>query len=529
MHDYQGPGRSVVFSQQAMCATSHPLAATAALDILRAGGNAVDAAVAGAVVLGLCEPMMAGLGGDVFAMIRPANGGPMIGLNGSGRAPAALDAARLRSEGLTSIPLTSAHSVTIPGAVDAFDRLVRDHGRLDLATVLEPAIRHADHGVPVCHRSAIDWQTFGGRLQGSGRRHYLNDDSPYRPGEIFRSAPQAEALRLIAREGRDAFYKGAIMQDMVDTLRAAGGLHAPDDFATVAASYVEPIRRSYRGHDLVELPPNGQGATALMLTQLLSRFDVASLDPNGAARVHLEAEATRIAYQARDEFLGDPVSSTLDIDRMLSDAMIDELAARIDLTRATPHHVPRPEALHRDTVYICVVDEEGCAVSLIYSTFWPFGSGLASDRYGISLQNRGAGFTLREGHVNELKGGRRPLHTLIPGFMEQPGVYTMPFGVMGGPFQATGHAHFLSNIVDFGMDIQSAIDAPRSFLDHTTGKLSLEAGFSGAVAEHLAAMGHAVERAPVGMGGAQAIMLDLDSGLLTGGSDPRKDGLALGL
>ena len=529
MHDYQGPGRSVVFSQRAMCATSHPLAAMAALDIMRAGGNAVDAAVAGAVVLGLCEPMMAGLGGDVFAMIRPANGGPMIGLNGSGRAPAALDAERLREEGLFSVPLGSAHSVTLPGAVDAFDRLVREHGKLDLATVLQPAIRHADQGVPVCHRSAIDWHTFGGRLQGAGRRHYLKDDQPYRPGDVFRSAPQAEALRLIAREGRAAFYEGAIMHDMVETLRAAGGLHTPDDFAAVAADYVAPIRRSYRGHDLIELPPNGQGATALMLAGLLSRFDLASLDPNGVERVHLEAEATRIAYQARDEFLGDPECASLDIERMLSDAMIDELAARIDPTRATPHHDPRPEALHRDTVYICVVDEQGLAVSLIYSTFWPFGSGLASERFGISLQNRGAGFSLRKGHVNELKGGRRPLHTLIPGFMEQPGVYTMPFGVMGGPFQATGHAHFLSNLVDFGMDIQSAIDAPRSFLDHTTGKLSLEAGFTEAVAERLSAMGHTVERAPVGMGGAQAIRLDLASGLLTGGSDPRKDGLALGL
>lgn len=528
MHAYQGPGRRVAFASEAMCSTSHPLAAKTALDIIAQGGNAVDAAVAGAVVLGICEPMMCGLGGDAFAMVRVPGQDGIVGLNGSGQAPAALDADRLRADGLTSIPLDSVHSITLPGAIDAFDRLVRDWGRLDLAAVLEPAIRHAERGVPVCHRSAIDWSAFGGRLRGPGRAHYLDSGRPFAAGQLFSSRPQAEALRLIAREGRDAFYEGPIMDDMLATLKAAGGLHVAEDFSAVEAEYVEPIATTYRDHVLTELPPNGQGITALLIANILSRFDLRELDPNGTLRVHLEAEATKLAYGARDRFVGDPRHADLRIARMLSDSTADALAALIDPRRAAPGPDPRAEAVHRDTVYICVVDKDRMAVSLIYSTFWPFGSGLASERYGISFQNRGAGFGLAEGHVNELKGGRRPLHTLIPGFMEKPAAFVMPFGVMGGPFQATGHAHVLSNMADFGMDLQEAIDCPRSFADSARGELVLEAGFSDAVAAKLGEMGHKVSRADIGMGGAQGIQIDLARGILIGGSDQRKDGLALG-
>jgi gamma-glutamyltranspeptidase/glutathione hydrolase len=511
-----------------MCATSHPLAALTALDILREGGNAVDAAVAGAVVLGLCEPMMCGLGGDVFAMIRDPGTGVISGLNGSGRAPMALDASMLRERGLTAVPLDSVHSVTVPGSIDAFDRLVAQHGRLDLAAVLQPAIHHAEAGVPVCHRSAIDWAQFEPRLWGAGREHYLRAGEPYSAGSLFASPSQAEALRLVARHGSDAFYSGEIMQDMVDTLRAAGGVHTAEDFANTSATEVEPIRANYRGHDLVELPPNGQGATALLIANILKRFDISRLEPNGAERIHIEAEATRLAYDARDRLIGDSAGSEDRVRHMLCDETADALADLIDPRRASRDIDQGAEAVHRDTVYICVVDENRLAVSLIYSTFWPFGSGLASQRFGISFQNRGAGFSLQPGHINELKPGRRPLHTLIPGFAEKAGAYAMPFGVMGGPFQATGHAHFLSNLVDYGMDIQEAIDSPRSFLDPATGELSLEQGFSDDVAAKLADMGHQVTRAPIGMGGAQAIRIDLESNVLEGGSDPRKDGMALG-
>ncbi|MCT7377909.1 gamma-glutamyltransferase family protein [Chelativorans salis] len=528
MHHYSGPGRSVAFATGAMCATSHPLAAMTALDILKAGGNAVDAAVAGAVVLGFCEPMMCGLGGDVFAMVRDPKTGAIFGLNGSGRAPMALDASMLREEGLSAVPVDSVHSVTVPGAIDAFDRLVHTHGRLDLGTVLQPAIRYAETGVPVCHRSALDWAEFGPRLQGSGRDHYLKQGEPYAAGNIFASPAQAEALRLIARHGRDAFYAGEVMEDILDTLRAAGGRHTAEDFAATAATEAEPLLTDYRGHNLVELPPNGQGATALLLANILKRFDISRLDPNGAERVHLEAEATRLAYGARNRFIGDPEAASEHIEHMLSDETADALAALIDPRRVSPDINRRAEAVHRDTVFICVVDEDRLAVSLIYSTFWPFGSGMASRRFGISFQNRGAGFSLQAGHVNELKGGRRPLHTLIPGFLEKQDAYAMPFGVMGGPYQATGHAHFLSNLVDFGMDIQEAIDSPRSFLDPATGALSLEQGFGDEIASKLTEMGHEVTCPRIGMGGAQAIRIDLARNVLEGGSDPRKDGAALG-
>ncbi len=527
-HAYQGPGRAPMFATQAMCATSHPFAALCALDILRQGGNAVDAAVAGAVVLGFCEPAMSGLGGDVFALIHDSTARKTYGLNGSGRAPRALDAGDLRDAGLEAIAIDSVHSVTVPGAVNAFETLVTNHGNLDLAAVLAPAIAHAERGVPVHRRTAIDWDTHGARLKGAGKTHFLKEGRPYREGEIFAAPAQAEALRLIARDGAAAFYEGPIMEDIVASLRAEGGLHDAEDFAATAATEVDPIRRGYRGHDLVELPPNGQGATALLIAGILERFDLGRLDPNGAERVHLAAEATRLAYTARNRFVGDPGAGPLQLDEMLADATIDRLAASIDPHRAATVTEPRKEALHRDTVYITVVDGAGLCVSLIYSLFWPFGSGLASERFGIGLQNRGAGFTLEPGHVNELAGGKRPLHTLIPGLLEKPGDYAMPFGVMGGPYQAAGHAHLVSNLVDYGMDIQAAIDAPRSFFDIATGVLELETGFSEEVAARLGGMGHKVVRAPIGMGGAQAIRRNAATGLLTGGSDPRKDGLALG-
>ncbi|MBE7184656.1 MAG: gamma-glutamyltransferase family protein [Methylobacterium mesophilicum] len=529
MHDYQRPGRAVAYAANAMCATSHPLAAKTALDIIAQGGNAVDAAVAGALMLTFCEPMMCGLGGDVFAMIRLPETGEIVGLNGSGRAPEALDAQVLRDQGLESVPANSVYSVTVPGAIDAFSRLIAERGRLDLASVLAPAIRAAEEGVPVCRRSAFDWRDEWQQLQEHGRDHYLKDGKPYLEGDLFSSAAQAEALKLIAREGADAFYRGAIMEDMVESLRAAGGLHTAEDFAATRATAVTPISTDYHGTKLIELPPNGQGATALLLANILSRFDLARLDPNGAQRIHLEAEATRLAYDARRRFLADPDHATLRLDHMLSPDTADRLAGLIDPKRATHDLDRRAEAVHRDTVYITVVDQNRMAVSLIYSVFWAFGSGLASKRFGISLQNRGAGFNLVEGHFNELKGGKRPLHTLIPGFAERDGDYAMPFGVMGGTYQATGHAHFLSNMVDWGMDVQAAIDAPRAFADPETGMLDIEAGFEPAVAAELEAMGHKLNRVPIGIGGAQAIRIDWQRGVLAGGTDPRKDGVALGM
>lgn len=528
MHDYQGPGRATTYAENGMCATSHPFGAMAAVDILRNGGNAVDAAVAGAAVLGFCEPAMTGLGGDVFALIHDPSNDAYTALNGSGRAPAALDAAVLRDQGHATIPLTSAHSVTVPGAVNAFETLVKTRGALDLATVLAPAIRCAENGMPVHHRTARDWATFGGRLIGAGRTYFLDNGEPYAAGSRFAAPAQAQALKLIAAQGADAFYRGEIMEDIVATLRAQGGVHTPDDFAATQATPVDPVQYGYRGHDLTELPPNAQGVTALLIAAILARFDIARYAPDGVERIHLEAEATRLAYGVRNEFLGDTGNDQAALDQLLSDSVADRLVASIDPARAGPSSATPAEALHRDTVYITVVDKDRLAVSLIYSTFWPFGSGMASEKFGISLQNRGCGFSLQAGHPNELKGGRRPLHTLIPGFLQKKGQYVMPFGVMGGPYQAAGHAHFVSNVVDYGMDPQSAIDGIRSFHDIATGQLEIEARVPDEVAARLVEMGHDVSRAPVGIGGAQAIRIDHQTGMLAGGSDPRKDGMALG-
>lgn len=525
---FQSPGRSVVYAANAMAATSHPMASRLALEILRRGGNAFDAAVGAAILLGAGEPMMCGLGGDAFVLFRKGGSEQFQAMNGSGRSPAKLDAQRLRDEGLQGIDLNSVHAVSVPGAIDMFDRLLADHGAMSWADCLAPVIESFEQGIVVSPRTACDWRGHGGRLQGDARRFFLAGDQPCAEGTLFRLPEQAEVLRRIAREGRAGFYEGEVAQDMVDSLQGLGGLHTLDDFAATACDYVEPIGTDYHGHQLLELPPNGQGATALLIANILRRFDLTSLDPLGVQRTHLEAEATRLAYEARNRLIGDPLHNDLRLAHMLSDQTADALAALIDPKRAMADVSASTEAVHKDTIYLTVVDEQRNAVSLIYSIFHPFGSGLASGKFGILFQNRGAGFNLTAGHVNELKGRKRPLHTLIPGMLHRPGEYLMPFGVMGGAYQAAGHARFVTNLVDYGMNLQQAMDAPRGFADLLSGELSLEAGYSDAVAGELAAMGHRVVRPEVGIGGSQAIRIDLASNLLAGASDPRKDGCALG-
>jgi gamma-glutamyltranspeptidase/glutathione hydrolase len=523
MRDFQSPGRSLVYAGNGLCAASHPLAAQVAVRLMQDGGNAVDAAVAAAVLLGFCEPPMCGLGGDAFVLLKPPGEARLVGLNGSGRAPAALDAAALRAAGHATMPVRSAHAITVPGAVDAFARLAADWGGLGLAACLRPAIDYAEAGVPVAPRTAWDWRSAAGLLEGEARRFFLPGGAAPEPGQLFRAPGQADVLRRIARQGRAGFYEGEVAEDMVDSLRALGGGHTLEDFAATACAYVEPISGCYRGHELVELPPNGQGATAILMAKMLARFDLAALDPLGAERAHLEAEAGRLAYDARDRFVADPdVPSRLD--HMLSDATAARLAALIDPGRALPSPTAAAEAVHRETVYLCVVDRDRMAVSLIYSTYHSFGAGLASSRFGINFQNRGAGFTLTPGHPNEAGGGKRPLHTIIPAMLRGAGLL-MPFGVMGGTYQPAGHVRFLTNLVDFGMDPQAAIDAPRSFADG--GELQLEAGYAESVAAALAALGHRVTRRATPLGGAQAIVID-ERGVLIGASDPRKDGCALG-
>jgi gamma-glutamyltranspeptidase/glutathione hydrolase len=523
MRDFHMPGRSAVFATNGMCATSHPLAAQVAIETLKSGGNAVDAAIAGAVLLGICEPQMTGIGGDCFVLLKPADEERILALNGSGRAPAALSAAAMRARGLTAVPVHGPESVTVPGAIDAFCRLSADWGRLGLDRVLAPAIHYAETGVPVAPRTAFDWAR-ATHLTGAARDFFLVDGKAPAPGTLFRAPGQAEVLRRVAREGRAGFYAGEVAEDMVASLNALGGVHTLEDFAATEATWADPVAGAYKDIELVEHPPNGQGATAILMLNILARFDIASLDPFGAERAHLEAEAAKLAYDARDRFIADPDRTTR-LAHMLSPETADRLAALIDRDRALPDPRAASEAVHRDTVYLTVVDRDRMAVSLIYSVYHAFGSGLASSKFGIGFHNRGAGFTLAEGHPNEAGGGRRPMHTIIPGMIRRAGRVEMPFGVMGGAYQACGHARVVTNMVDFGMDPQAAIDAPRCFAGPEG--MSLERGYRPEVAAALAAKGHRVRIPDEPLGGAQAIRIH-DSGVLEGASDPRKDGCALG-
>ncbi|RKF13815.1 gamma-glutamyltransferase family protein [Roseovarius spongiae] len=523
MRDLHLPGRSPVLALNGMCATSHPLAAQVAVDMLARGGNAMDAAIAGAVLLGICEPQMTGIGGDCFVLWNAPGSAEVRGYNGSGRAPSAADAGALRRAGHAAVPLGSAAAVTIPGAVEAFCTLSAQHGRLGLDALLAPAIRYAEEGVPLAARVIDDWPRSGPTLRGHAIRHYMPNGTP-RAGSIFRAPGQAEALRRIARNGASAFYEGEVAEDMLAALAEAGGVHRAEDFAGHRGTPTTPLSGEYSGVELVEHPPNGQGATAILMLNILSHFDVAALDPLGAERVHLEAEAAKLAYDARNRLIADPDHAARGA-RMLSPELAADLAALIDPNRVIAAAPPLTEALHRDTVYITVVDRDRMAVSLIYSIFHGFGAGIASEKFGILLQNRGAGFTLEPGHPNEMGGGKRPMHTIIPGMLREDGRIKMPFGVMGGSYQPTGHARFVSNLRDFGMDPQTAIDAPRAYA--CDGKLRLERGYAPEVRRALVDLGHDVVTPDEPIGGAQAILIRAD-GVLEGGSDPRKDGCALG-
>lgn len=524
MRDFQLPGRSPVLSSNGMCATSHPLGAKAAIDVLERGGNAMDAAIAGAVLLGICEPQMTGIGGDCFVLWSEGGSDKVHALNGSGRAPAALDAATLREAGKSNVPLYGAHAVTVPGAIDAFCHLSEKVGKLGLDAVLAPAIRYADEGVPVAPRVAFDWGKDAKALKGAARDHYLVNGNVPKAGEIFRAPGQAEVLRRVAKDGRDAFYKGEVAEDILAALSSAGGKHTADDLAAAACTAADPIAAMYKDLEVVEHPPNGQGATALLMLNILAQFDIAGMGPHSAERVHIEAEAAKLAYDTRNRFISDEDYMTRTA-HMLDMETARRLAALIDPKKAMQSPADLSEAVHKDTIYITVVDSDGMAVSLIYSIFHGFGSGIASEKFGVLLQNRGAGFTLEEGHPNELGGGKRPMHTIIPGMIRQNGRVLMPFGVMGGAYQPCGHARFASNLSDFGMDPQTAIDAPRAFSDG--GTLNVERGYSDDVRAALSDMGHNVAIPQTAIGGAQAIKIH-ESGLLEGASDPRKDGCALG-
>jgi gamma-glutamyltranspeptidase/glutathione hydrolase len=522
--DFAAPGRSVAIAENGMVATSHPLATLAGLDILRAGGSAVDAAVAAAAVQGVVDPLMTGVGGDVFAIISPTNG-PVESYNGSGTAPAGLDLETLRAGGLTAIPEDSPHAVTIPGAVDAWCRLTEKYGRLPLGRVLEAAIGFAENGYRVMPRVAHDWANAWRRVANpTAAQQFLPGGKPPQIGDKLANPALGRTLRGIAERGRAAFYTGEVAADIVATLRSLGGVHTEADFATYRGRDTLPISTLYRGYELLECPPNGQGLAALIIARILDGFDLADPRLTEADRIHLLAEATKAAYAQRDALVADPDHIRFELDDVLGERAIDALRARIDPRRASEDtQWVLPD--HRDTVYISVVDRDRNAVSFINSIFSSFGSGIFAQKSGVLLQNRGCGFSLQPGHPNAAAGGKRPLHTIIPALLRKDGQTLMPFGVMGGQYQATGHAHFLSQMLDRGLNPQQANEQPRSFAFR--GTLQLETTIAEPVAADLAARGHRVVRVEP-LGGCQAIWIDHKRGLLFGGSEHRKDGLALG-
>ena len=526
MRDFELPGRSTAYAENGMAATSHPVATLVALDVLRAGGNAVDAAVAAVAVQCVVEPAMTGIGGDCFVLLAPAEGG-VVALNGSGRAPAAATAERLRELGVGELEGT-VHSVTVPGAIDAWARLLERHGTRDLAELLQPAIRCAEAGFVVTPRVAYDWARDGERLRQSsgGRAMYLRDDQAPVAGQKVRLTALANTLRRIAADGPDAFYRGALAERMVAYLQSEGGLHTLDDFAAAAGEFVTPIKSSYRALEVYECPPNGQGVIALLILNILEGFALGALEPNGAERVHLETEAARLAYRDRNACLADPAAVDVPVGRLLDKGYAANLRSLIDPERALLDLPPPLLPEHRDTVYLTVVDRERNLVSFINSVFDSFGSGLVCPETGVLFHNRGKSFSLDPAHPNVIAPGKRPMHTIIPALAFENGRPTIAFGVMGGHYQPVGHAHVLTNLVDFALDPQAALDAPRAFAQD--GELRLERGIPRATAQALARLGHKVAPAGKPLGGGQMIVIDHARGLLIGGSDPRKDGLALG-
>ncbi len=532
MRDIQFPGRSTVHGTEGIVATSHPLASQTAVDILKAGGNAVDAAVAASAVLCVVEPMSTGIGGDCFALYAPGGSGDVIGLNGSGRAPQALNADVLLSQGITEIPSDNVHAVTIPGAVDAWFRLMEDHGTFDPARVLAPAIHYAEEGYAVSPIVSLYWRGLLKHINRTpgGVKHWTSKGSAPEVGERFCTPGLAQTLRAIATQGRAGFYQGDVAQDMISALREWGGLHTLEDFANTRADYVTPISNMFEGRKVLEIPPNGQGITALIMLNILSRFDLPSYGPVSAERIHLEMEAQRLAFELRDRFVADSLFSDVPVEEMLSDATADRLAARIDVNKAMEDVSDAVSDVDRDTIYLTVIDKDCNTISFINSVYMGFGSGLVAPESAVTFQNRGAGFVVEPGHRNCVEGGKRPKHTIIPGMLvhndgSHLGKVAGAFGVMGGDYQPVGHAHVLVNMLIYDMDCQEALDCPRAF--YMNGKVFVERGMPEETKEGMRARCHKVADAALPWGGGQIAMIDWNRGTFCAGSESRKDGCAL--
>ncbi|MFN6202747.1 MAG: gamma-glutamyltransferase [Acidobacteriota bacterium] len=535
--------RSEVLARQGMVATSQPLATQAALDILRQGGSAVDAAIAANAVLGVVEPMMDGVGGDLFAIIWDAKTKQLHGLNASGRSPNALTPEIFRARGLKSIPGNGPLSISVPGCVDGWAEMHRKFGKLPWGTILKPAIEYARNGFPVSEQVAFDWEFYGRSYRDQSanfREVYTIEGRIPVKGDVFRNPLLAASLEKIARGGRDAFYKGEIARVIDAYCKREGCFLTEADLAAHTSDWVEPVSTNYRGYDVWELPPNGQGVTALQMLNILEGYDLKKFGFGSKEHIHYFVEAKKLAYEDRAKFYADPAFNRLPLKSLLSKEYAAARRKLISDTRAGVGYEPGNPAIQQgDTVYLTAADRDGNMVSLIQSVASSFGSGMVPDGLGFVLHNRGASYTLEEGHYNSYAPRKRPFHTIIPAFMTRDGQPILSFGVMGGAFQPLGHVQIVTNMIDFGMNIQEAGDAPR--IDHTGssmptgsraaadgGQILLESGHSYETIRELMKMGHKVGYSLGLYGGYQAIRYDPQRQVYYGASESRKDGQAAG-
>jgi gamma-glutamyltranspeptidase/glutathione hydrolase len=515
-------------STEAMAATSQPLATETALQVLRDGGNALDAAIAASAVLAVVETYSTGIGGDCFILYHENASGKLHALNGSGRSPAAASAETIRARGFDSMPEYNILAATVPGSIDAWYQASRKFGNLDFSALLQPAIHYAEQGYVVSPVIAHNWQKTEQLLAQTPEASaaYLVDGKAPAAGDVHRQPDLARSLRRIASEGRDGFYLGAIADAIVRYSDSQNGLMTLDDLANHKSEWVEPISSNYRGYEVFEIPPNGQGITTLMALNILAQTEISQLPHLGADHVHLLSEAFTLAMAERDRFVADSGFKPLPVAEMLSDEFAQSQFGRIDMNQALGQPVKSAMPNHRDTVYISIVDKDRNACSFINSVFHSWGCGLVAGSTGINLNNRGSGFVLEEGHFNQLEPGKRPMNTIIPAMVYRDGKPVLCFGVMGGQYQAMGQTYVLSNWIDYGMDIQQALDAARFML--YDGVLDVETGVPAATRDGLALKGHQVTDDNGPHGGGQAIVIDWEQAVLQGGSDPRKDGCAMG-
>jgi len=532
------PGRSVAASQHGVAASSQPLAAQAAVQILERGGNAVDAAIAANSTQGLLEPTSNGIGGDLFALVYVAAEDKLYGLNASGWSPAGMSLDFLKSKGVEGqLPHRGVYTVTVPGAMAGWAALHERFATLPLATDLAPAIWYAQHGFPVMEVTAGLWASSVQLLSEDpeSRATFLVDGRSPHAGDVFRNPPLAASLQRIAEQGRDGFYKGATAQAIVEVMRARGGVMTLDDLAQYRAEWVEPLETTYRGWTVSELPPNGQGIAALQMLNIREQFPLGEWGFHPARALHVMIEAKKLAYADLLQYVGDPKHARIPVQQLLSKENGARRARLIDPKKAAhrvePSQLPGVTTSRgSDTIYLTVVDGEGNIVSLIQSNYEGFGSGLTPKGAGFMLQNRGALFTLQPGQPNTIAGHKRPLHTIIPAFLRKADA-RLGFGIMGGWNQAQAHAQFVADIADFGMNIQQALEAGRFTKPTFEGcDVAVEASVPQKTREELTALGHQLDVRPLrtsGFGYGQAVLYDRKSGVKFGASDPRHDGQAI--